>query len=199
MPQGFRSIHHRLVNSVLQGKSPQVIGKAGRQINAVHKDGTKIPVLLALQRIECVGNGHVCVATTQLTGASMWYADRYHKKSFFVAAMLDLRNHNARAQEEEHDVQEEVCSLWRLSFFPRRVHEIAVQNVEVKNRYLGLKARVLAALVLVGLLQLTSLFIGHANLQSFVYVRSAIACALWVRETYAMDSHALQCVQGSKC
>ena len=80
-----------------------------------------------------------------------------------------------------------------------RVHEIAVQNVDVKNRYLGLKARVLAALVLVGLLQLTSLFIGHANLQSFVYVRSAIACALWVRETYAMDSHALQCVQGTKC
>lgn len=113
--------------------------------------------------------------------SSLVHPDRYHKKSFFVAAMLDLRNHNARAQEEEHDVQEEVCSLWRFSFFLRRVHEVAVQNVDVKNRYLGLKARVLAALVLVGLLQLTALLVGHANLQSFVYVCSAIACALCAR------------------
>ena len=81
-----------------------------------------------------------------------------------------------------------------------RVHEVAVQNVDVKNRYLGLKARVLAALVLVGLLQLTALLVGHANLQSFVYVRCVLAaCVLWVRETDAMDSHALQCVQGTKC
>ena len=60
-----------------------------------------------------------------------------------------------------------------------RVHEIAVQNVDVKNRYLGLKARVLAALVLVGLLQLTALLVGHANLQSFVYVHCDLACVLW--------------------
>lgn len=69
--------HDLLMSRVVDGGTPRVVGVAGRQVSGVHKDGSSIPMLLVISRVDVEG------------------------KPFFVASMQDTRAHHQADVEEE--------------------------------------------------------------------------------------------------
>lgn len=67
------------MSRVVDGGVPRVVGVAGRQVSGVHKDGTPLPVLLVINRIDVKG------------------------KCFFVASMQDTRAHHQEDIEDDMD------------------------------------------------------------------------------------------------
>lgn len=81
-PPEIANGHDKLMSRVVEGGTPRVVGVAGRQVSAVHKDGHPIPSLLVINRID-VGD-----------------------EIFFVANMQDTRAHNNEEEDDEDQDQD---------------------------------------------------------------------------------------------
>ena len=51
-PPDIAEKHHLLMKRLVDGGKPKVVGVAGRHVAAVHEDGTMIPVLLEINRVD---------------------------------------------------------------------------------------------------------------------------------------------------
>ena len=79
IPQVYAEGHIETMARVVHGGTPRVIGKAGRQLLAVHKDGSRLPVLLALNRLE------------------------YGGRSYFLANIANIKDEAQHAAEVEEE------------------------------------------------------------------------------------------------
>ena len=80
-PPDIAEKHHLLMKRLVDGGKPKVVGVAGRHVVAVHEDGTMIPVLLEINRVDLPDG------------------------MYFVAGLQDARAH-ADKDEEAEDVED---------------------------------------------------------------------------------------------
>merc|ERR1719331_866465 len=80
-PPDIAEKHHLLMKRLVDGGKPKVVGVAGRHVAAVHEDGTMIPVLLEINRVDLPDG------------------------MYFVAGLQDARAH-ADKDEEAEDVED---------------------------------------------------------------------------------------------
>ena len=78
-PPDIAEKHHLLMKRLVDGGKPKVVGVAGRHVAAVHENGSTIPVLLEINRVDIPGDG-----------------------IYFVASLQDARSH-AEGNEEEDE------------------------------------------------------------------------------------------------
>ena len=78
-PPEIAEKHHLLMKRLVDGGKPKVVGVAARHVAAVHENGSTIPVLLEINRVDIPGDG-----------------------IYFVASLQDARSH-AEGNEEEDE------------------------------------------------------------------------------------------------